>query len=51
MATKQYCRLCGNQTKTIFNIQLNAVPVCECCANAIFLQQAIWYTKQKIKTK
>lgn len=45
------CKVCGTKTKTIFNINLNAVPVCEHCAMLIFIQQAEWYTKQKIKTK
>lgn len=34
------CKVCGDKTKVVFNIQLRATPICENCANAIFLQQA-----------
>jgi len=33
------CVVCGSLTKTVFNIQLMAIPVCETCANTITLQQ------------
>lgn len=39
------CKVCGDKTENVFNIDLKAVPVCECCATAIFLQQANWYVK------
>lgn len=45
------CKVCGTKTKTIFNIDLKSVPICEQCATSIFIQQAAWYTKQEIKTK
>lgn len=42
------CKVCGDQTNSVFNIDFKAVPICERCAIAIFIQQAIWYSKQKI---
>lgn len=41
-----YCKLCGTQTGTIFNIKFQAVKVCESCARSIFLQQAKWLCEQ-----
>lgn len=41
------CKICGAKTETIFNINLEAVPICEDCAKSIFIQQAVWYNKQK----
>lgn len=40
------CKVCGDNTKTIFNINLKAVAICENCAAAIFIQQAKWYINQ-----
>ena len=39
-----FCRLCGEQTKSICNINFKAVPVCDNCSNAIFIQQAVWFS-------
>ena len=45
------CKICGDQTKNVFNIDFSAVPICEGCANAIFLQQATWYVKEGWKNR
>ena len=37
------CKICGTETKTVFNIDFKAVPICENCSNSIFLQQATWF--------
>jgi ribosome-binding protein aMBF1 (putative translation factor) len=42
------CKLCGDLTDTVFNIDFKAVPVCEGCAASVFLQQANWYIKESI---
>lgn len=41
------CKLCSIKTSVRFNINFKAVPICECCADNIFLQQAKWYTQQE----
>lgn len=41
------CKICKDKTKNAFNIDFKAVPICEPCAKAIFIQQATWYVKQK----
>ena len=33
------CKLCGKETNIRFNINFEAVPVCDSCANQIVLQQ------------
>ena len=43
------CKVCGDETDVKFNIDFKAVPICEDCATAIFIQQANWYTKTIIK--
>jgi hypothetical protein len=43
------CKVCGDKTKTIFNIEFKATPICESCATSIFIQQADWYSKPKPK--
>jgi hypothetical protein len=43
------CKVCGEKTTTIFNIDFKPVPICESCAASIFLQQATLYTKQEFK--
>lgn len=43
------CRICGENTLSIFNIDFKMVHICESCATNIFLQQAVWYTKQEYK--
>ena len=45
---KEKCKVCDALTSTVFNINFNAVHVCEDCAYSIFIQQAVWYTKQQI---
>lgn len=37
------CRVCGEPTKNRFNISYSAAPICEYCAESIFIQQAAWY--------
>ena len=39
------CKVCGEETDTVFNIDFNAVHICESCATRIFVQQALWYSK------
>ena len=39
------CKICGNNTNIIFNIDLKAIHICENCATSIFIQQAVWYTQ------
>lgn len=41
------CKVCGEPTNVIFNINLRALPICEDCATNIFLQQASWYAHPK----
>ena len=43
------CKVCGELTNTVFNINLKATPICEECARRIFLQQATWYSQQEFK--
>ncbi len=47
------CRICGDDTEIVFNIDFKATPICEECATAIFSQQAKWYveTFQTLKDK
>ena len=49
LENENVCRVCGDETKTVFNIQLKAVPVCEHCANNIFMQQASWLGQENFK--
>ena len=39
------CKVCGDKTEVVFNIDFKATPICEGCASAIFLQQAKWYAE------
>ena len=39
------CKICKSPTTSVFNIRLTATPICERCAENIFLQQATWYVK------
>lgn len=39
------CKICDEKTKIGFNINLKLIPICESCANSIFLQQANWFVK------
>lgn len=41
------CRICENITSNIFNLGFSPVRICELCAEAIFIQQAQWYVKNK----
>lgn len=41
------CKVCGDETKVIFNIKFKKTHICENCATQIFLQQAVWYSQQK----
>jgi len=43
------CKVCGEKTDVIFNIDFIKTPICEECATAIFLQQAKWYAEQQRK--
>ena len=43
------CKVCGEKTDVIFNIDFKKTPICEECATAIFLQQAKWYAEQQRK--
>ena len=36
------CKVCGTETEFVMNIKLNAVPICEGCANQIMQQQIRW---------
>lgn len=45
------CKICKTETTTVFNINFEAVPICEECARTIFIQQAIWYSKQELNEK
>jgi uncharacterized protein (DUF983 family) len=38
---KEACKLCGQPTSCVYNINLKAVPICEDCGNQVFIQQAI----------
>lgn len=46
---KNRCKVCDNETESVFNINFKAVPICESCATKIFIQQAMWYVKQEKK--
>jgi len=39
------CKLCGDKTKVVFNINWKPVPICEGCVGSIFIQQARWYVE------
>lgn len=41
------CKICGEPTNVAFNISLDATPICEDCARRIFIQQAMWYIKER----
>ena len=42
------CKICSTQTQVLFNIKSKVVPICQDCATDIFLEQAVWYSKQKL---
>lgn len=39
------CKVCGDKTKWVVNINLKAVAVCHKCSKAIFIQTADWFIK------
>lgn len=43
------CKVCGTNTKVIFNIKFKETPICDSCATAIFLQQAKSYVENQPK--
>lgn len=44
------CKICNDETQNTFNMYFKLVPICETCAEAIFLQQAYFYaTNQQSK--
>lgn len=43
------CKICGEQTNTIYNINFSAVHICNDCGRSIFLQQAQWYAEEELK--
>ena len=45
------CKVCGEKTEVVFNIDFKATPICEGCATAIFLQQAKWYAEWYAETQ
>ncbi len=44
------CKVCGDETEVVFNIDFKATPICESCATRIFLQQAEWYARTANRT-
>lgn len=40
------CRVCGENTETVFNIKLKKTPICESCATSITIQQVTWYAQE-----
>jgi len=48
MSETPKCKVCDNRkAATVFNIGGKQVPICEECADSIFLQQGKWYTTQE----
>ena len=45
------CKICKTKTKNIFNIDFVATPICDDCADAIMLQNAVYYVKQRKNEK
>lgn len=45
------CKICGEKTEVVFNLNLKAVPICEDCANAIVLQQIPDLVRQRKNIK
>ena len=43
---KTLCKICNESTEVVFNINFEATPICEDCAQRIFIQQAMWYIKE-----
>lgn len=45
------CKICNELTDIVFNVNFEATPICEDCAQRIFIQQAMWYVKEKEVSK
>jgi hypothetical protein len=45
--TLRKCRVCKEKTGTVINIDYQAIPVCDFCCNAIFIQQARWLAEKE----
>lgn len=43
MNKPKQCKLCGEKTSTVFNLNFKAVSVCDKCADSIMVQQSQWY--------
>lgn len=43
------CKICDTETNTRYNIDFEAIPICNKCGKAIFIQQAQWYVEQENK--
>lgn len=43
------CKLCGDKTVTVVNIQLKATPVCDYCCIAIAKQTLVWLGDREIE--
>lgn len=43
------CKVCGEETDVVFNIDFEAISVCEWCARAITIQQVAWFVDQEYK--
>ena len=41
------CKVCGDKTTSVFNIDFKAIPICEYCAMSILLQEAHWLVKKE----
>lgn len=41
------CKICDKPTNIVFNINMEAVPICEPCADSIMAQQVMWYKSNK----
>jgi len=44
---EKVCKLCGEETSSIYNINLKGVLICDACGNTIFMQQATWLGKNE----
>ena len=43
MSKFQKCVVCQSiETRTVFNINFSAIPICQACSRTIFLQEATW---------
>ena len=51
MKSSKKCKLCGEETPNVFNINFDATPICEDCAMSITLQQINWIQKTRAVDK